>query len=239
MVGRPLNPTSGSSRSLASSRRGRFRLIGAALFVIAIVVAGSARADPAGDFIARYVAAVNAGAEDDIVALFHPATRACMVEANQDFFDYVLANELKRSIPDDYRLTVTPVADDETLLMAGMLAYPARPSHTLQIDFENGAYSGTTIYSYAIDDGGAWHTVIGCPTPEAVAMFREARVRALEQEEHARELAAQAPADLRAEIEALMTEGKRIAAIKRYAEAASVDLALARDVVELIAGATD
>ncbi len=54
-----------------------------------------------------------------------------MVEANQDFFDYVLANELRRSIPDDYRLTVTPVADDQTLLMAGMLGYPVRPSHTL------------------------------------------------------------------------------------------------------------
>ena len=36
-----------------------------------------------------------------------------------------------------------------------------------------------------------------------------------------------------------MTEGKRIAAIKRYAEAAGVGLALARDVVELSAGATD
>jgi len=227
------------SRSLASSRRGRFRLIGAALFVIAIVVAGSARADPAGDFVARYVAAVNAGSEDGIVALLHPATRACMVEENRDFFDHVLANELRRSIPDDYRLTVMPVADDQTLLMAGMLGYPVRPSHTLQIDFEDGAYSGITIIRYAFDDGGAWHTVIGCPTPEAVAMFREARVRAEQQAARARELAAQAPADLRTEIEALMTEGKRIAAIKRYAEAAGVGLALARDVVELIAGATD
>ena len=202
-------------------------------------MAGSARADPASDFAARYVAAVNAGSEDGIVALLHPATRACMVKANEEFFDYVLANELKRSIPDAYRLTVTPVADDQTLLMAGMLGYPVRPSHTLQIDFDDGPYSGTTIISYAIDDGGAWHTVIGCPTPEALAMFREARVRAEQQEARARELAAQAPADLRAEIEALMTEGKRIAAIKRYAEAAGVGLALARDVVKLIAGATD
>ncbi len=211
--------------------------IGAALF--AIIVAGSARADPAGDFVARYVAAINAGGEDGIVALFHPATRACMGEANQDFFDYILANELKRAIPDTYRLTVTPVADDDTLLMEGMLTYAARPSHTIQIDFENGPYSSTTIIGYAIDDGGAWHTVIGCPTPEAVVMFREARARALEQEERARELAAQAPPALRTEIEALMAEGKRFAATKRYAEITGVDLATARAVVVLIAAAED
>ncbi len=210
--------------------------IGTALFAIAIVVAGSARAAPASDFAARYVAAVNAGSEDGIVALLHPATRACMNEANEDFFDYVLANELKRSIPDEYRLTVTPVADDETLLMAGMLGYPARPSHTLQIDFDDGPYSGTTIISYAIDDGGAWHTVIGCPTPEAVAMFREARVRAEEQDRRARELAAQVSPAVRAEIVALMADGQRITAIKRYNEAAGVGLAMARDVVKLIAG---
>ena len=202
-------------------------------------MAGSAHADPAGDFVARYVAAVNAGSEDGIVALLHPATRACMDEANEEFFDYVLANELKRSIPDAYRLTVTPVADDQTLLMAGLLAYPVRPSHTLQIDFEDGAYSGTTIIRYAIDDGGAWHTVIGCPTPEAVAMFREARVRALEQEARARELAAQVSPTLRAEIETLMAEGQRIVAIKRYAAEADVGLAIARAVVLLIAGAGD
>ena len=213
--------------------------IGAALFAIAIVVAGSSRADPAGDFVARYVAAVNAGSEDGIVALLHPATRACMDEASGDFFDYILANELKRSIPDTYRLTVTPVADDETLLMAGMLGYPVRPSHTLQIDFDDGPYSGTTIISYAIDDGGLWHTVIGCPTPEAVAMFREARARALEQEERARELAAQVSPGLRAEIETLMAEGQRIVAIKRYAAEADVGLAIARAVVLLIAGAGD
>ena len=204
-----------------------------------MVVAGSARADPASDFAARYVAAVNAGSEDGIVALLHPATRACMDEASSDFFDTMLANELKRAIPESYRLTVTPVAAADTLLMAGMLAYPVRPSHTLQIDFEDGAYSGITIIRYAFDDGGAWHTVIGCPTPEAVTMFRDARARAEEQEARARELAAQAPPALRVEIEALMAEGRRVAAIKRYAEAAGVGPAVARAVVELIVDGGD
>ncbi len=202
-------------------------------------MAGGARAGPGSAVAARDVAGGHAGSEDGIVALLHPATRACMDEASGDFFDTMLANELKRPIPDAYRLTVTPVADDQTLLMAGLLAYPVRPSHTLQIDFEDGAYSGTTIIRYAIDDGGAWHTVIGCPTPEAVAMFRDARAQAEEQEARARELAAQAPPALRMEIEALMTEGRRVAAIKRYAEAAGVGLALARTVVELIVGGGD
>ncbi len=70
-------------------------------------------------------------------------------------------------------------------------------------------------------------------------MFREARARALEQEERARELAAQVSPTLRAEIETLMAEGQRIVAIKRYAAEAGVGLAIARAVVLLIAGAGD
>ena len=211
--------------------------VGTALF--AIILAGSARADPAGDFVARYVSAVNAGGEAGIVALYHPADRACMDESNADYFDYLLSNELKRTIPETYRLTVTPVAGDAVLLKEGIIGYPARPSHTLQIDTDDGAYGGTTIIRYAIEDGGTWHTVTGCPTPEAVVMFRDARARALAQEERASELADTTPPALRAEIEALMADGERIAAIKRYREAAGVGLAMARDVVELIVGVGD
>ena len=81
--------------------------------------------------------------------------------------------------------------------------------------------------------------IIGCPTAESVAIFYEARARARKQEAQARDLAAQAPPALRVEIEALMAQGKRVAAIKRYAEAVDVGLATARAVVELIVGGAD
>ncbi len=57
--------------------------------------------------------------------------------------------------------------------------------------------------------------IIGCPTAESVAIFYEARARARKQEAQARDLAAEISPALRAEIEMLMSAGKRVSAINR------------------------
>lgn len=57
--------------------------------------------------VERYVAAITAQDATALKALFHPATRACVNSANEDFFEFLFGNDLRfeSDLKDGYKLT--------------------------------------------------------------------------------------------------------------------------------------
>ncbi len=121
-------------------------------------------------------------------------------------------------------------------MFADHLDYPVRPTHLLQLDFETGPNSSTALVMQIASEGGRWYEVAACPKPEAMAAAEAADVERARQAEKARALAERTAPDLKDAVVKLFKEGRRVEAFKRYAEASGEDLAMAKRVVELLAG---
>ena len=83
-------------------------------------------------------------------------------------------------------------------------------------------------------DGGHWFYIVPCPTPEATEMFRLAGLEREKEAVRVEALAAGMDEALRAELNALLAAGDRIAAMRRYAEASGEDLATARAIIGVL-----
>jgi len=130
---------------------------------------------------------------------------------------------------------VEPVARDRGLLLENELDYPVRPSHQVQIDFDTGPSSSTTVVLLVVYDAGSWREVLPCPRPDTIAKMRAAKEESAKQDERAQQLAAKLSDPLRVELMDLLRKGRRVDAMKRYAAASGEDLAMAKRVVELLA----
>jgi hypothetical protein len=116
----------------------------------------------------------------------------------------------------------------------GKSDYPLRPSHQLQIDFDTGPYSATSVVMLIVRDGARWYEVLPCPRPDAIAGIQAIEAKRAEQERKVESLVAGLADPLRAEIVALARQGRRIDAIKKYRDATGQDLTTAKQVVDLL-----
>ena len=115
---------------------------------------------------------------NDIAAVrrvIHPASLACIDDSNRDFFDFILANEVRdRPGASSYRITrigpATGIAD--SLVPPGMFRYPVQPTHEVQIDFQRGPNRSTTVIRQIARSGASWFEVLPCPTPDGLEAFR-------------------------------------------------------------------
>jgi hypothetical protein len=197
--------------------------------------ASAAEVDPgARTLVGRLVAAINADDGEAWKKLLHPDNLACMNAARADFYTEYLGRELGRTVPAKYELRISSVGPSDALMFEAMDEYPVRPTHRIELDYATGANSGVTIVRYLRHDGGRWFYIVPCPTPEAIEMFRQARIERQKQAIRVEALVAGMDAGLRAELIALLAAGKRIAAMRRYAKASGEDLATARAIVGVL-----
>lgn len=189
-------------------------------------------------FAAEYVAAVNGGDVERLRRLVHPKSLACITDQNRDFFDEILARDLRRKLPGPYRVVSVRVLDKSAPPMAPprMVAYPVQPTHQIQIDVDTGPASSVTVIRELALSNGAWLAVLPCPTAEGLAAFRVAKRTADERQARAKALVAQLPEPLRSELKGLLKEGRRVEAMKRYSAASGEDLTMANRVVDLLEG---
>ena len=183
----------------------------------------------------RFVDAAASKNPEHLKALVHPKSLACINARTQEFYDSIFSRQSKHTIPANYKTAVEPVARDQGLLLENELDYPVRPSHQVQIDFDTGPSSSTTVVLLVVYDAGRWHEVLPCPRPDTIARMRAAKEESAKQDERAQQLAAKLSDPLRAELVDLLRKGQRIDAMKRYAAASGEDLAMAKRVVELLA----
>ncbi len=182
-----------------------------------------------------FVDAVNSKSAASRLALLHPKSRACINAQTQPYYDWIFSRQLKHVIPAaKYKVTAEPLAGKQLLPSDGKSDYPLRPSHQLQIDFDTGPYSATSIILLIVRDGARWYEVLPCPRPDAVAAIGVIEAKRAEQKRKVESLVAGLVDPLRAEITALARQGRRIDAIKRYQDASGQDLTTAKDVVDLL-----
>ena len=189
-------------------------------------------------FAEQYVAAARARDAERYRRLVHPKSLACINDDNRDFYDDWIARAFRWKWSGPYRIvTVRALAKGAPLSVPpGMAAYPVAPTHQIQIDLEMSATRSASLVAEIVSNGGAWLQVLPCPTAEGLAAFRSARQATAAQEARAHTLTAGLAAPLRAEIMALLKDGRRIDAMRRYAAASGEDLAMARRVIDLLEG---
>ena len=89
-----------------------------------------------------------------------------------------------------------------------------------------------TIQLSIVKEGSVWHEVLPCPSADEMK-----RMQAMEEESRAydqrvTQIIANLAEPLRGELESLLGNGKRDAAVRRYQEASGEDIATAVSVIE-------
>jgi hypothetical protein len=224
--------------SSTATMRLRFNLatLGLALWFPLICQAQGGSANQPEAVAKLFVDAINSKSADRRLALLHPKSRACINTQTQPYYDWIFSRQLKHVIPAaNYKVAATPLSGKPALPSDGKSEYPLSPSHQLQIDFNTGPYSSTSIVLFIVRDSARWYEVLPCPGPDDVAGIRAIEAKRAERERNIESLVARLADPLRAEITALARQGRRIDAIKRYRDATGEDLTTAKDVVDLLA----
>jgi hypothetical protein len=190
--------------------------------------------------VERFIAAISAHDVERLKKLYHPASLACITAENRDVFDFVFVKDLSyaEDLKGGYSVTGFEAIDAATAAaneMGGMFSNPVPPTHQFQIDTstDSGNRSLTLIRMAAAHDG-AWFIVLGCPTAQGLAYFRERRAEGERQRAHAADLAGKLPDPLASEIRSLLAQERRVDAIKRYQSATGVDITIAVQVIDAL-----
>ncbi len=192
-------------------------------------------AEPGGAFVKSLVEAINSKNADRRKALLHPKSLVCASGESASFYDETLARQARHTVPASYKWKLTPVPPDQPPMFADRFDYPIRPTHLLQLDFDTGPNSSTTMILQVVHDAGQWREVTACPKPETVAAARAARQAQAKHAERVQALAAGTAPPLREAVVRLFREGRRLDAFKHYSSVSGEDLATAKAVVELLA----
>jgi hypothetical protein len=184
-------------------------------------------------FATAYVHALTGRDSRQYRRLVHPASLACWRKDNEEIFEDVFARH-QGLVVREPRITVESLPP--TLKLFDFMAkqgldYPVRPTHAFYVDLST-ATDGRMLAAFSVFLDRSWYEVLPCPTAAAAAQYRAKKVRDAADEAKARELAASMHDPLRAELLALLKEGKSVSAMKKYAEVTGVDLAMARRVVK-------
>jgi hypothetical protein len=182
----------------------------------------------------RFVDAVNSKSVESRKAILHPKSLACINAQTQLFYDWIFSRQFQYAIRPNYKSSAAAIARDEVPDLEGEADYPLVPTHQLQIDFDTGPFSGTTVVLLMVYDARRWSEVLPCPRPATIARMKAAQEEAAKEEQRLESLAANVTEPLRAELIELMKKGRRVDAIRRYAVVSGEDLATARRVVELL-----
>jgi hypothetical protein len=185
-------------------------------------------------FAPRLVAAINGKNLERRKALLHPKVLACLTPQTRPFFEERLADQFRHAVPTNHRLRAEAIPPERPLSFGDGVEFPLRPTHQIHIEWDTSPYRSVTIIAFLAYHEGTWRQVLPCVRPEKVPQMQAAKEARRKQEQRAQSLAANMPPSLRADLSRLMSEGRKIDAIKEYQRASGEDLSTAKSVVELI-----
>jgi hypothetical protein len=175
-----------------------------------------------------------------VKALFHPATLACINDANRDYFDFSFKDELRTGaiLGTSYKIeSIKPLSGPPPLgvLPAEVFAYPVEPTHQLQIDAETRDHHPMYLIRFLAQANGRWYTVDPCPNAKGLTFFAQQRAEGKRQMAEGAARAAAMPESLRTQIKQLLAQDRWIDAIDSYREATGADLGTAATVIDAMA----
>jgi hypothetical protein len=109
-----------------------------------------------------------------------------------------------------------------------------KPTHLIQVSLRRDEFKSRTLLVQVAEDNGAWFEVIPCPVPDVLETMRAGAAVDRAEAAKADSLLASMSGPLRAELAALLKQGKKVSAISRCREISGVDLSVARRVIELL-----
>jgi len=195
--------------------------------------------------VLQFVKAIQSSNPQELIELVHPAVRACMNEESQPYFDFMLRPKLHARLrigtsDNDLRITFRNVEHADaarTRALHPLFYHPVLPTQQFQVDIKAGELDSTTIVREIAPLDGAWWIVMPCPTKEGLEAFRmKAQARARQMEDAARR-AAELRDPLLSDLNLLLKQHMRMAAIQKYRIAANVDLTTAVEVIDILEGA--
>ncbi|HKW88979.1 MAG TPA: hypothetical protein VJN21_09500 [Candidatus Acidoferrales bacterium] len=174
------------------------------------------------DFVKAYVVALNAKDEARFNSLIHPKSLACVTPENKDYYDQATAAELRDPIPADYKISVTPPAEQDFKVMQSYGEFPVHPTQKVQIEYQEGEDSGT-IMLWLIQEKGRWMRVDPCASEQTLKEFKDDEPARKARIAKTDALAAAIQEPLRSQLKALLREHKTVTATKQYQQASGQD----------------
>jgi hypothetical protein len=181
-------------------------------------------------FVMPWIEAARSGDKARIEQFLHPRVRACINASTKEYFDFGLDNEVRAVGAGPYLVTkVAPLkGPPPAFLPEDGFPYPVQATYEVQIEFEKGSLLSIHFLAPA---NGSWFEVFPCPNEKGMAFMRQQLVEWAEQKTRAAQLLAGLKDPLRSELTDLLRREQKMDAIKKYQQAAGVDLTTAVAVI--------
>jgi len=128
--------------------------------IFAGVMAAEAAVQTKEELIANFIKAVNSDNPQEVKALIHPRCLELINDDTQPYFESLIANDLRHTIPEDARIHYTPFTGQDSLLFAAMGDFPVRPTEQVTIEYNESEWSSVSMIRWIVKDGAGWHFVI-------------------------------------------------------------------------------
>jgi hypothetical protein len=173
-------------------------------------------------FVTQYVAAVNAKDSARLLTFYHPKTLTCITPETKDYYDGLMAMQIRDSIPANYTFTVSAVNENNYKALQTFGTFPLKPARELHIDYQQGDDVGSVIL-YMVQDNGRWLGDQPCASDETVKKFHDEAPERKTFEAEISSLAAGIKDPLRSELLALLRNHETAKAVDRYRAASGQD----------------
>jgi hypothetical protein len=183
-------------------------------------------------FVKPWVEALRSKDKARIERFYHPAVRACINPGTQDYFDYMLDQEAASDTRGvDHITKLAPLKSVPAgLFPEDGFRIPVQPTYEIQVDFDQ----GQLMAEYLAQSDGSWFEVLLCPNEKGMAYFRKQLADGAEQRKKVAQLVAGLKDPLRSELTDLLRREQKMDAIKKYQQAAGVDLTTAVAVINAL-----
>lgn len=212
-----------------------------ACFIFAVLCAASyaaAQSQPsqaeAKAFASEYVAAYDAKDVAHLLALYDPASRACIAGENKEYRETTMALMWRDTIPANYTFTVSAVNENNLKAIETFGRFPIKPERELHIDYQQGEDSGTVIL-YLVQQNARWLADQPCASEQTIKQFLDDEPQRKALEAHYKSIADAIQEPLRSQLITLIREHKRGQATERYRETSGQDGRTAMLVIDQLA----
>ncbi len=193
------------------------------------------------EYFDKYVEAVNSSNQSAFEKLLHPSFFSCLNDANQTFFADRFKKDLERHIPEEHKLNLEamePGAIQREVRGAEAfgLPYTVPPTHTMTIDYNKSEYSFVTIQRKLSLQDGTFYEVTSCPSAEILERHAQLKIKKEKRRLEALKLFEELKQNnsLYEKLSDLMHKGQKIQAYKLYSAETGQDIAMAKEVLELV-----
>jgi len=120
----------------------------------------------------QFIAVVNAKDQGKQKALIHPSCFQGLSAVQRQFLNEVLARDFRETIPQTRTAKVTKL-DEGELPFSGMVVWPTKPTHQLEIEFSTGEHSSTSIIRFIAKEKDQWFIIVPMANDENLKKYEE------------------------------------------------------------------